>query len=76
MLRVKQESCGNGSNFKEIGLTRLGIELKSTVAEAVVLTTRPSDLFIIARERFLQLLFFSFPLQKDSNFCVEVLNFQ
>ena len=76
MLRVKQESCENGSNFKEIGLTRLGIELKSTVAEAVVLTTRPSDLLIIARERFLHLLFFSFPLQKDSNFCVEVLNFQ
>ena len=32
------------SNFKVIGLTRLGIKPKSTAPEANALTTRPSEL--------------------------------
>ena len=32
------------TNFKVIGLTRLGIKAKSTALEADVLTTRPSEL--------------------------------
>ena len=34
------------SNFKVIGLTRLGIKTQSTALEADALTTRPSDLLI------------------------------
>ena len=34
------------SNFKVIGLTRLGIKTQSTALEADALTTRPSELFI------------------------------
>ena len=33
------------SNFKVIGLTRLGIKPESTALEANALTTRPSELF-------------------------------
>ena len=35
------------TNFKVIGLTRLGIKLKSTAPEADALTTRPFELFKI-----------------------------
>ena len=34
------------SNFKVIGLTRLGIKTQSTALEADALTTRPSELLI------------------------------
>ena len=34
------------SNFKVIGLTRLGIKPESTAPESDVLTTRPSELFL------------------------------
>ena len=34
------------SNFKVIGLTRLGIKTQSTAPEAYALTTRPSELLI------------------------------
>ena len=34
------------TNFKVIGLTRLGIKPKSTAAETDVLATRPSELLI------------------------------
>ena len=33
------------TNFKVIGLTRLGIKPMSTAAEADAVTTRPSELF-------------------------------
>ena len=35
------------NNFKDIGLTRLGIKPKSTAPEADALTTRPSELLKI-----------------------------
>ena len=34
------------TNFEVIGLTLLGIKLKSTTSEADALTTRPSELYI------------------------------
>ena len=34
------------TNFKVIGLTRLGIKSKSTDSEADVLTSRPSELWM------------------------------
>ena len=34
------------TNFKVIGLTRLGIKTQSTASEADALTTRPSELLI------------------------------
>ena len=37
------------TNFKVIGLTRLGIESKSTAPEADALTTQPSELFSLAK---------------------------
>ena len=42
MLRSREAV---NTNFKVIGLTRLGIKPMSTAAEAYALTTRPSDLF-------------------------------
>ena len=42
MLSVKQETVN--TNFKVIGLTRLGIKPKSTAPEADALTTRTSEL--------------------------------
>ena len=41
MLSVKQEAVN--TNFKVIGLTRLGIEPESTAPEADALTTRLSE---------------------------------
>ena len=51
------------TNFKVIGLTRLGIKPKSTAPEAEVLTTGTSELFVNQRTvvRFaLQLSMFTF----------------
>ena len=42
MLSVKQEDVN--TNFKVIGLTRLGIKPESTGPEADAFTTRPSEL--------------------------------
>ena len=44
MLSVKQKAVN--TNFKVIGLTRLGIKTQSTALEADALTTRPSELLI------------------------------
>ena len=68
MLSVKQVAVN--TNFKAIGLTRLGIKLKSTVSGADALTTRPSEplylvkklAIVILRADFLILNYF---LQKS-----------
>ena len=39
------------TNFKAIGLTRLGIKPKSTAPEADVLTIRPSELLNVKQEK-------------------------
>ena len=48
MLNVKSSREAVNSNFKAIGLTRLGIKPESTAQEADALTTRPSELFRLA----------------------------
>ena len=45
MLSVKKEAVN--TNFKIIGLTRLGIKPKSTAPEADALTTRPSEQLLV-----------------------------
>ena len=46
MLSVKQEKAVN-TNFKVIGVTRLGIQPVSAAPEANILTTRPPELLNI-----------------------------
>ena len=48
MPKVKSSREAVNSNFKVIGLTRLGIKPESTAHEADALTTRPSELLGLA----------------------------
>ena len=51
MLSVKQVACAVNTNFKVIGLTRLGIKPESTDLEENALTTRPSELLSLQPEQ-------------------------
>ena len=69
MLSVKQ---GAGyTNFKVIGLTRLGIKPKSTAPEADALTTRPSELLrrscsLISLYNLLEVDYLNLPTSKST----------
>ena len=48
------------TNFKVIGLTRLGTKPESTALEADALTTRPSDLWVSVVISWIECCFFNF----------------